>query len=50
MQRKYEPAKDVKVVDGEKLVHWVATDKEGDELVAWILVSLYHQSLVSETS
>ena len=50
MQQEDEPAKDVKVVDGEKLVHRVATDKEGDELVAWIPVSLYHQSLVPETS
>ena len=37
-----EPAENVEVVYGEKLVHRVATDKEGDELVAWIPVSLYH--------
>ena len=45
-----KPSKDVEVVDGQKLVHRVAADKEGDELVAWLLVSLYHQRFVPETS
>ena len=45
-----KPTKDVEVVDGEELVHGVAADKEGDELVAWLLVSLNHQPLVPETS
>ena len=45
-----KPTKDVEVVDGEELVHGVAADKEGDELVAWLLVSLNHQPLLPETS
>ena len=45
-----KPTKDVEVVDGEELVHGVAADKEGDELMAWLLVSLNHQPLLPETS
>ena len=45
-----KPAKNVEVVDREKLGHGVATDKKGDELVASFLVSFYHQPLVPEIS
>ena len=45
-----KPTKDVEVVDGEELVHGVAADKEGDELVARLLVSFNHQPLLPETS
>ena len=37
-----EPTKDVEVVDGQELFHRVATDKEGEELVARPLIPLDH--------
>ena len=49
-EKEDKPTKDVEVVDGEELVDGVAADKEGDELVAWLLVSLDHQPLLPETS
>ena len=47
-RKKDEPTKDVEVVDGEEFLHRVATDKEGEELVTWILVLLDHQPLLPE--
>ena len=49
-EKEDKPTIDIEVVDGEELVDGVAADKEGDELMAWLLVSLYHQPLVPETS
>ena len=49
-EKEDKPSKDVEVVDGQKLVQRVAANKEGNELVAWLLVSLYHQPFVPEIS
>ena len=45
-----EPAENVEVVYGEKLVHRVAANKEGEEIVSQFLVPFHHLDFLPEQS
>ena len=45
-----EPAENVEVVYGEKLVHRVAANKEGEEIMSRFFVPFHHLDFLPEQS
>ena len=45
-----KPAENVEVIDGEKLVHRVAANKEGEEIMSQFFVLFHHLDFLPEQS